>query len=618
MLFPMCPIVVRPNFFKEVTASLKALALLCFCGVPLSAQSPASPPVDSSPWGIALGAEQSSRYPDFNPLLKDAGVAWIRYFDEWQHIQPKPGEWNWDWSDKFLASARQNDMSVAGVFLYFAPWASADGKNARAFPIRDISLFREYVRRTAGRYRNEVRYWEVWNEMNSPAFNKRGTTRDYAQLVRAAYEETKRIDPGIKVGLTVAAHDIRWLQQVIKDGAADHFDYVCVHPYDNVKLVLGNEPSFLSLRQSVRKMLDENKQRRDIEIWISEIGLTTTKEPVKLNRQAQALAKAYLLSVVQGFDKMFWFEAMGPKYGEGVHAIISDQNKPYPAYDALKAMTGALGRHPQYQGWLNLGGNSYGFVFVSPETGVSLAIWQAKPGVTVRFDSPVQVTDITGKTTALSPKKTLNLTDSPVFVKGIPDGLVATAKENRSKRFPWVPDYHEAEMVSAKLGPLNVENGLRQGNNDPRADGITLVGTFKGEGYRSTDLGNGRPFIYFEVDRSFMDWGDHECEITVVARRAQSDQPAALSMVYESETGYHEQGLRTFWPGANRELLPESEDYRSPEVWYMAKGEEWQEKTWRIRDANFINKWGWNFQLNVETSPGDVWVKEVQVKHIRK
>jgi len=570
-----------------------------------------------SPWGIALGAEHSSRYPDFHPLLQEAGVTWLRYFAEWQSIQPSQGEWEWDWSDAFVADAHKHGISVAGVFMYFARWASADGQDTRAFPVKDLAFFREYVRETASRYQKDIRYWEVWNEMNSPGFNRRGTTQNYADMVRVAYEEVKKIDPGIKIGLTVAANDVRWLESAIKDGAADHFDYVCIHPYNNIKLVFGTEQSYLTLRESVRKMLDAHQQREDIEIWVSEIGLTTTEDPAQLERQAEALAKAYVLGIVQGFEKFFWFEAMGPKYGEGVHAIINENNQPYPAYHALKAMTDVLGPVPEYLGWLNPGGESMGFVFQSPGQKASMAFWLAKPGATATFEQDVVFTDLAGTKRTLRAGEELSVGSSPLFLSDLPDDLAQSARANKTKPFPWFKDYGDATEISIILGATNEEHGLRQGNIDPRADGITLPGTHLGVSYRATDLGNKRPFMYFEVDRSFMGWGDRECEITVVARRAHPDHPATITLVYESETGYHEWGKRTFWPGMNVELLAESESWRAPEVWYLEAGEDWQEKTWKIRDANFIAKWGWNFQINVESSPGDVHVAEVRITKAR-
>jgi hypothetical protein len=35
---------------------------------------------DSSPWGVASGAEWFSAYPKFNPMLRAAGVQWLRGF----------------------------------------------------------------------------------------------------------------------------------------------------------------------------------------------------------------------------------------------------------------------------------------------------------------------------------------------------------------------------------------------------------------------------------------------------------------------------------------------------------------------------------------------------------
>ncbi len=571
----------------------------------------------SSPWGIASGAEDAGRYPEFNPMLRDAGVTWLRYFPEWTTIQPNEGEWDWTFSDAFVADARQNGITLAGTFIYFAKWSSSEPGNTRRFPVGDMKYWRDYVREVSSRYRDEIQYWEVWNEPNSPAFNQRGTPGDYAAMVRAAYEEARKANPKAKVGIGVAAFDLHWLEQVIKAGAAGHFDYVCVHPYNNVGLVFGSEQSFLGLAGSVRKMLASNGQRADIEIWMSEIGLTTTADPAKLARQAEALAKAYVLGIAQGFDKVFWFEAMGPKYGEGVHAIIADDGTQYPAYDAFKAMTAALGPTPRYLGWLNLGESSYGFVF-DTGAGPALAIWAAKPGAKATFGASVTAIDIIGRASSHAANAPVELGTAPIFIKGIPCELVEQAKRNKPVRFPWVADYSTAEMVVARLGETNDERGLRQGNNDPRADGLTVPGTFKGEGYRRTDLVNARPFIYFEVDPSFMGWGDRECEITVVARRADPSRPSTMTVVYESETGYHEYGRRTFFPGMNRESMYESEAHRIPELWYLPPGEAWHEHTWHISDARFIGKWGWTFQINVEMSAGDVWVKEVRVRRVKK
>lgn len=573
-------------------------------------------PFDSlaSPWGIASGAEEAHRYPDFLPLLRQGGVTWLRYFPEWGTIQPRPGEWDWSWPDGFLAAAEANGIQIAGVFLYFAPWASADG-GSRGFPIKDMQSWRDYVGRTVARYRGRVQYWEVWNECNSPAFNRFGTPEDYADMVREAYHAAKTADPDCKIGLTCAAFDLHYFDQVIKAGATGCFDYVCVHPYNSIGYVFGSETRYLAMTGHLRRMLAANGQRPDLELWMTEIGLTTTEEPAQLERQAEALAKSFLLGIVQGFARVCWFEACGPKYGEGVHAILNSELKPFPACTALQAMTTALGPGPQYQGWTNLDGRSYGFVFLDGEVPV-LATWAAQPGAALVLDKAVAVKDIRGGNRFLAAGQELPLSTTPVFVREVPAALLAVARRNAGQPFPWTPDCSQAEAVWCRLGPTNEELGLYQGNNDPRPDGIAIPGMAGRTGYRSTDLRHKRPFIYFDIDSSFLGWGDREVEITVVARRARADQPACLTIVYESATGYHEYGKRTPTPGLNAETLFESEDYRAPEIWYLPPGEEWRQHTWRWRDACFIQKWGWSFQVNVEMSPGDVAVREVRVRKL--
>lgn len=568
-----------------------------------------------SPWGIASGAEHAGKLPELMPLLRDAGVTWLRYFAEWGQIQPQPGVWDWDWTDRFVASAKANGIRIAGVFLYFAPWASSDG-GTRGFPVKDMRAWRDYVRACVERYRDEIDCWEVWNEVNSPAFNRHGTPKDYADMVCAAYAAAKEANPDCKLAITCAAYDLHYFGQVIASGASGCFDYVCVHPYNSIGYVFGSEPSYLSMAGNLRAMLAATGQDAQMPLWISEIGLTTTADPEPLRRQAEALVKTFVLGIVQGFERTCWFEASGPKYGEGVHAILGDDLSPFPAYHALAALTRALGPEPRYIGWTALDGRCYGFVFAAGDE-ASMVLWAARPGATACFEAPVTLTDLRGRVSTLPAGKSLELTSEPVLVRGIPSHVAEEARANKDRRFPWAPDYRDANDVWCRLGPVNEEHGLRQGNNDPRTDGTTIPGTYNGASYRGTDLLNRRPFAYFDIDSTYSGWNDRSFEITVTARRANPDCPAVMTIVYESETGYHEYGKRTTTPGLNVEMMFESEAHRTPAPWHLPAGETWQEHTWRIDDACFIQKWGWSFEVNVEMSPGDVWVREVRVRRLR-
>jgi len=555
---------------------------------------------DTSPWGIASGAEWSGDYPRFNPMLEEAGVRWLRLFSEWQNIQPKKGQWNWKSSDAMAADAQVHNIHLLGVWAYLAPWASADG-GPRKFPINNIQFWRDYVSGTVGRYQNDVKYWEVWNEFNGSFGDSKNKVKDYAELAVTAYDAAKKVDPSAKIGLSVANFDVGFLDAVIRAGAADHFDFICVHPYENLGAVAeGGEVGYLSLVGNLRKMLATNKQRKDITLWITEVGFSAPIKPDDKGdkHQAEMLVKAYVLSIAQGFERVFWFEARGPSYGNGTDlGIIRPDWTPRPAYDAMKTMTAALGEEPRYLGWLDLGNGGYGFLFKGKQENV-LAAWSppgeqhANKQYKVKFDADVAMTDLAGKRSSLSAGTELRLTPTPVFIGDLPANLVVQAQGNIRKPYPWGGDYANAKIVTCRLGASNAEDGLKQ--TSPKT---TVVVNDLTESYRRPDFGNraldgeGR-YVYFRVDPQFVPFGTKELEITIVAKRLAPDKEAGMNLTYESAKGYQGAG---HW-------------------WAIPADERWHENTWQISDANFVGQWGWNFRFDAVSSPNGFLIKEVRVK----
>jgi hypothetical protein len=551
---------------------------------------------DASPWGVGSGAEWSGDYARFLPMLHDAGVRWVRLFTEWQVIEPKNGQFNWQVPDGMVASAKANGIHLTGMWAYFAPWASADG-GTRKGPIKDMQYWRDYVSATVTRYQKDIQYWEVWNEFNGSFYEGRtgpDKAKDYADLVVAAYDTAKKIDPNVKIGMSVANFDVGFLDQAIKAGAANHFDYICVHPYENLGAVAsGGEVGYLSLVGNLRAMLKANHQSADIPLWITEIGVQAPIEPQAKGdaEQANMLAKAYLLSMAEGFQRIFWFEARGPSYGNGTDfGIIRKDWTPRPSYVALKTMTTLLGEEPKYIGWLNIGNGGYGFVFQGA-TGPVLATW-APQGAdkSATFDQPVQVTDLAGKETALDAKADLKLTNVPVLIAGLPQDLGKQAQANLGKPYPWGGDYAHATEVTCRLGATNVDDGLTQVN-----PGTTAVVNGATETCRRTDFSRGGEghYVYFRVDPQFVPFGTKHLTITVTAKRVAPDKDAGTALTYESTHGYT--GVDNGW-------------------WTIPADDQWHEHTWTITDANFVGQWGWNFRLDAISSGNEFLVKEMKVQ----
>jgi hypothetical protein len=82
-------------------------------------------------------------------------------------------------------------------------------------------------------------------------------------------------------------------------------------------------------------------------------------------------------------------------------------------------------------------------------------------------------------------------------------------------------------------------------------------------------------------------------EITAVVRRLARDKLAGVSLDYESQRGYVNAGY-----------------FNIPDA------DQWQELTWKLKDANFVGGWGWNFRLSGIASPNDFSIKEVRVRKL--
>jgi hypothetical protein len=555
---------------------------------------------DASPWGIGSGAEWSGDYPKFNPMLAQGGVRWIRLFTEWGVIQPKQGQWHWKVPDAMVADTRANHIHQIGIWAFFAPWASADG-GTRKGPIKEMQSWRDYVTATVSRYQKDIKYWEVWNEFNGSFYVGKNKVKDYADLTVAAYDAAKKADPTVQVGMSVASSDIGFLDLVIKAGAANHFDYLCIHPYENLgAMIYGDEMGYLGLGDSVRQMLAANQQRTDIPVWITEVG---DEAPVKADaqrdaRQAEWLAKSYLLAFAQGIQRVCWFEVRGPAYGSGTDfGVIRADWSPRPSYVAYKTMTALLGEEPKYLGWVNLGTGGHGFLFQGAK-GPVLAAW-ALPGMQGKAAcaAAVRVTDLMGQTTTLAAGSELKLTHMPVLLRDLPADLVAEAQANQSKPFPWGGDYAQAKAIACHLGATNVDEGLRQVFLRPEHEGHSVAATVEGAPCRrivSKDKDN--DCAYFRADTHFVPFGPRALDITVVARRAAPDQAADLALTYETLEGY-----KDFQKGG--------------EHWTIPAGDGWQEHTWHVRDACFANKWGWHLGL-MASGPAKEF-KEFLVKEVR-
>ena len=431
---------------------------LLFLAVPARADEPPGGQLPG-PFGIGSCHINGRSVGDFERWVPQMAAINLRFqrsiASGWGAVEPEQGRWDWRTVDDQVRYLDGLGMKCGALLIGNPGWNTADPPGS--LPVNNLSGWSEYVSRTVTHLGPKVRFFEVWNE--PPNFTGPDQTpADYAKIVVSAYDAAKAADPHCLVGLAAKSVHVNYLEQVIRAGAKDHFDWITLHPYevlDGIVDQAGLEPVFMHIVPTVRKMLGAvNPAKRDVPIFFTELGCDAGRHGAEA--QAHAVVKAYTMGIAQGVSCIQWFE--GRDGDSGPMGLLDGEGKPRPAYHALGRMIGLLGQRPAYLGWVMPGDRSYGFVFEGAG-GPALVAWTPR-GETdrVRFSREVGILDpLTGRTTRASAH---DLTAAPVFIRGVPADLVAQARRNRNRLLPWGGDFSKARTVSITMGADGGEKGL--------------------------------------------------------------------------------------------------------------------------------------------------------------
>ena len=548
-------------------------------------ENDAAPNPNAVPWGIASSSSAVRNHGEWFPKVFDVGVRWVRMFPEWRNLEPKEGTWKWDSLDAMLKDAADQKIEINGLLMGSTPWVKG---GAHAFPMSHLSQWSDFVSAVVDRYKNQIHYWEIWNEGNGGFNDNHNSTADYANLVAASYAAAKKSDPNAQVGMTVASFDAPYLNQAFIEMAkaekANSFDYLCIHPYEIAEHVLEphGEIPYLWMTHILRHILKANApERANAEIWITEVGLRVEKRVTDADA-AKGLVKIYTMALAQGIKHTFWFEAQDPVGEDQGFGLLARAGTPRASYNSFKIMTKCLGLTPKYIGWIQTGaaGDGYGFVF-DGVGGPVLTAWMPSgaTGASPAFTGDVQVVDVlSGEATALKAGQPFELTDKPVFVTGLPADFVAKAQANAGKNFPWGGDYSAANAVSIQLGAAAPENA-----------GIFPVGMKSLPVYKFPDGSTGieiqkNESTTFYVHPSFADFSTRDYYVRVTTRRI---GPGNVGMNFNYEIA-DSKGR-----GA----------YKNKGEWYsLSEDTGWQTHTWHVTDACFSKMWAYDFNFRPEQS----------------
>ncbi len=176
--------------------------------------------------------------------IKTMGLGWVKFQMAWKDVEILPGNYTWDLWDDAIGAYSAEGIRVMLTVTKAPDWARPpdDDKSVEGLPA-DAATYAAFVSRVARRYQGKVQAIEVWTEQNlwySVGGRGRINATSYVQLLHAAYQAIKAVDPTIIVisgGLTpvgnvgdLATDDIDYLTAMYTQGARPYFDAVGAHP----------------------------------------------------------------------------------------------------------------------------------------------------------------------------------------------------------------------------------------------------------------------------------------------------------------------------------------------------------------------------------------------------
>jgi len=275
--------------------------------------------IKGSYWGIQASTLEDSLLD----RAADIGVKWTRLGASWPSIEKEKGVYTWTKTD--VAFNKIYDKGIVpfvtlgpGNKLYSEMTTYDDPKLSEIYGFKPepptenpeaMEAWLQFVRVTVERYKDKIKYWEVWNEPNHR--NYWGTTPDgkeYGRLLKLTAELIREIDSeAIIIGGSMAGINPKFTDDFLSVGTADLIDIISYHNYGAIPEI--------RIYRAVELWKVINKYNPDIQLWQGECGYpshSSTKNyrgiaPWGLNIQSKWLLR-------QAFTDVFFCKATLSNY----------------------------------------------------------------------------------------------------------------------------------------------------------------------------------------------------------------------------------------------------------------------------------------------------------------
>ncbi|HWE85512.1 MAG TPA: endo-1,4-beta-xylanase [Terracidiphilus sp.] len=245
-----------------------------------------------------------------DPVVEDDfadlwGAKWGRIYIRWDLVEMKQGQYNWAMIDSVVSSYLSQHMNVLGVMGERPPdWVTN--------PVQEMPpAYQKFVAAALEHFNGRIRYWDVYNEIDSKFYGKLGFDRQAdpngdIKVLRTELGQMRSFDPKlIKVCCSPGGTD--WLQyskRVFDAGLLGTIDFISMHPYQAGPPEFGdNGMSYVDMVAKLRALAQSYGTPKPV--WSTEAnwligpaGMRGVTAPnVSEHEQSEYVVRANLLSL---------------------------------------------------------------------------------------------------------------------------------------------------------------------------------------------------------------------------------------------------------------------------------------------------------------------------------
>ena len=199
-------------------------------------------------------------------LLKEVNVAFVRMDFLWQDIEPENDKFDFEKYDLIVELLSKENIRILGILGYSVSWAGKDWN----YPPDNLEDFIDFISNVITRYKDRIKYWEIWNEPDSN-WQPQDDMKTYTNLLKASYKKAKEIDPSCRIVLGgMTGEGFYAIKNVYRNGGKDYFDIINIHPFVN-PLNPNDIKRIYTLYNNLERLKVQNNDT-DKKIWFTEIG----------------------------------------------------------------------------------------------------------------------------------------------------------------------------------------------------------------------------------------------------------------------------------------------------------------------------------------------------------